>query len=155
MQLVLLRHADAETVATSDDARPLSEKGRNQAKRVGRFCLEHDIRPDLVLASPLVRTRETARIVSMELGCETVTEAFLTSGATPSEMLDGLRGYRFERLMIVGHEPDFSEAIGCLIGLIDPSCLKIRKATLAIVDIAATEQGCGQLQFLIPARLMS
>ena len=90
----------------------------------------------------------------MELGCETVTEAFLTSGATPSEMLDGLRGYRFERLMIVGHEPDFSQLAATLLGLPDSAALRIRKATLVGLDVETFRPGCARLEFFIPARLV-
>ena len=154
MQLLLLRHADAETVAPSDEARPLSDKGRNQAKRLGRFCGEHDIRPEIILASPLLRTRETAKIVAMELGCEIVTESFLSSGATPPEIFDGLRGYRFDRVMIVGHEPDFSHLAATLLGLPDSAALRIRKATLVGLEVETFRPGCARLEFFIPARLV-
>ena len=55
MLLYLLRHADADTPAPSDDARPLSEKGIDQAKKVARFCEAHDMQLSLILTSPLRR----------------------------------------------------------------------------------------------------
>ncbi len=40
MQLFLLRHAEAEPYAASDEKRTLTEKGSKQAESVGKFCLE-------------------------------------------------------------------------------------------------------------------
>ena len=59
-----------------------------------------------------------------------------------------------ESVMVVGHEPDFSETIAYLLGLPDPDALKIRKTSLTAVQIGKIEPGKGQLQFLVPARLM-
>ena len=64
MQLYLLRHADADTDAPTDDARPLSEKGIAQAKKVARFCEAHEMHLSLILTSPLRRAHETARPVA-------------------------------------------------------------------------------------------
>ena len=37
MQVYFLRHADADTPAEKDEARALSSKGIEQAKKVGKF----------------------------------------------------------------------------------------------------------------------
>jgi len=49
----LLRHADANTEAATDDARPLSQKGISQARKVGRFCKDHNLKPDVIITSPV------------------------------------------------------------------------------------------------------
>lgn len=154
MQLLLLRHANADTQAASDDARALSEKGRAQAKRMGKYCRDHAICPEIILTSPLLRARETAEIVNAELGCELVTEAFLTSGASPTTILDGLRAFRFDSIMIVGHEPDFSQLAASLIGLPDPGALRFRKAALLGLELETLRPECAQLEFLIPVKLV-
>ena len=154
MQLYLLRHADADTPAPTDEARMLSEKGRAQARRVGKFCRENDILPEVVLTSPLVRAEETARIVAREIECEVVIEPFLGSGASPTSLLDGLRAYRFESMMIVGHEPDFSQLAATLLGIPDPVALRIRKASLAGLEVEAFRPACARLDFLIPAKYL-
>ena len=154
MQLLLLRHADANTQAPTDEARALSEKGSNQAKRMGRFCCDRGICPEIILTSPLLRAQETAKIVARELGCETVTEAFLASGASPAAILDGLRAYRFDSIMIVGHEPDFSQLAASLIGLPDAAALRFRKAALAGLEVETFRPDCARLEFLIPAKLV-
>ena len=60
----LLRHAhagDPERWTGDDSLRPLSEKGRRQAERLGRLLAGHDEAPDLFITSPRVRAAQTAR----------------------------------------------------------------------------------------------
>lgn len=60
--LLLLRHAKAvrpERSAGSDIERPLATRGRVDAAAAGRWLTEHGYRPDLVLCSTAVRTRQT------------------------------------------------------------------------------------------------
>jgi len=157
MTIGFLRHAEAEDGAGTDFERRLTPKGIEQAEKVGKFCLRNGLLPDLIVTSPVVRARQTAGIVAGKTGCDLVEERWLACGMDPGDCLREIAAYsQMSFVLLVGHEPDFSEAIARLIGLIDPSCLKIRKAMLAIVDLASTDdEGCGQLQFLIPARLMS
>ena len=156
MTIGFLRHAEAEDVAASDFGRRLTTKGLEQAAKVGKFCMRNGFVPDLIITSPVVRARQTAEIVAETTECELVEGSWLACGMEAADCFKEIAALSQKNFVIlVGHEPDFSEVIGCLIGLIDPSCLKIRKASLTVVDIAATEQGCGQLQFMIPARLMS
>ena len=156
MTIGFLRHAEAEDGQGSDYDRKLTPKGIEQAAKAGKFCERHGLVPDLIITSPVVRARQTAKIVAEATGSDLIEERWLACGMETSDFLQEIAAYSHKNfVLLVGHEPDFSEAIGCLIGLIDPSCLKIRKATLAVIDIAAANQGCGQLQFLVPARLMS
>ena len=156
MTIGFLRHAEAEDVAGSDYKRRLTPKGLEQAAKVGKFCLRNGFVPDLIITSPVVRARQTAEIVAAATECELVEGSWLACGMEAAECFKEIRALPHKDLVfLVGHEPDFSEAIGSLIGLIDPSCLKIRKASLAVLDLAELKAGCGQLQFLIPARLMS
>jgi phosphohistidine phosphatase len=156
MTIGFLRHAEAESASGSDFDRKLTTKGLDQAEKAARFCLRNSLVPDLIITSPVVRARQTAVIVAATTGCDLIVGEWLACGMEPGDFLKEIAAYsRKNFVLLVGHEPDFSDAIACLIGLIDPSSLKIRKASLTIVEIAAPHQGCGQLQFLIPARFMS
>jgi phosphohistidine phosphatase len=156
MTIGFLRHAEAEDVSESDYGRNLTPKGIDQADKVANFCLRHDLVPDLIITSPYARARQTAQRVAGALECDLIEGRWLSCGMEPGDFLRQMAAFSGKNfVLLVGHEPDFSHAIACLVGLIDPSCLKIRKASLTIVDIAAPDQGCGQLQFSIPARLMS
>lgn len=155
MQLLLLRHADAESSAPTDDLRALSDKGRQQAKRVARFCKERGLQPDLILTSPFLRAEETARIVGEELKSERVLSAFLAAGMMPSAAIEELRTcQRLDCVMLVGHEPDLSSLAGALLGAGNPGALRMRKATLAGLNVEALTLGGAQLEFLIPAKMV-
>jgi len=156
MQLLLLRHADAATSARTDDLRPLSDKGQQQAQRVARFCKERKLQPDIILSSPFLRTEETAVVVAKELECEMVLSAFLASGMMPSAAMEELRAYmRFECVLLVGHEPDLSALAGTLLGAGNPGAVRMRKATLAGLAVDSLTPGGAHLEFLVPAKIMS
>ncbi|MEI6350389.1 MAG: phosphohistidine phosphatase SixA [Verrucomicrobiota bacterium] len=155
MQLLLLRHADAVPSAPSDDLRTLSDKGRAQAKRIGRFCHEHELKPDLILTSPFRRAEDTARIVATELKSEATVAGFLSPGMSPATAVEALMAYqRLDSVMLVGHEPDLSLLASRLLDLVDNSAIRFRKATLAGIDIPTLRPGGGELDFLIPAKLV-
>ncbi len=156
MKLYFLRHANADTKAATDDERPLSEKGIAQAKRAGRFCREKGILPEIILSSPLVRARETAEnYVSENPGGLLEFVEFLASGMRPEDGLDALKDYaKFESVMIVGHEPDFSVLAAHLLGLPDNANITIRKGSLTLLDVPLLRAGKAALEYSLPCRLM-
>lgn len=155
MIIGFLRHAEAEESAGSDFERKLTAKGLEQAERVGKFCLRNGLLPDLVLTSPVVRARQTAGIFSRLTGCDLAAEHWLACGMSPEDCLREISAFLSrDFILLVGHEPDFSHTISLLAGLGNPLALKIRKASLTVLEISGAKAGAGQLQFLIPARLM-
>jgi phosphohistidine phosphatase len=154
MNLYLLRHADANTEANTDDARPLSEKGVAQAKRVASFCVAHGIEIELVLSSPIRRAHETAVILAKELKAEIEVVPWLACGAHPETVVRELRKYRdCESVALVGHEPDFSEIAAHLLGLPSPESIRIRKASLTLLELDSIRAKTACLQFSVPCRL--
>jgi phosphohistidine phosphatase len=155
MLLYLLRHADADTPAASDDARALSEKGIAQAKKVARYCDAHHMQLSLVLTSPLRRAHETAQPVAEALRAELLIAPWLASGMHPQLALEELRAYRSQSsVMLVGHEPDFSQLIAHLLGLPTNNAIHIRKASLTLLDLAVFRAGAASLLFSLPCKLM-
>jgi phosphohistidine phosphatase len=156
MYIYLLRHAEAETDAPRNELRALTNKGRNQAQKVGRFCLEHRIAPDVVLTSPLVRAEETARIVAEKLDLANLVcvESFLREGMAPAAAFSGLREYRDKvSVLLVGHEPDFSSLASELVGTSSHS-IHMRKATLLKVQTPTLEPRTGVIEFLLPVKFL-
>jgi phosphohistidine phosphatase len=156
MELYLLRHAHAGDPAkwTGDDGdRPISPKGRGQAERLGRLLAAIEFKPDAILTSPLVRAEQTARIVADALGRKVRVDDRLAAGfdlvrlrALVDEAGDA------ERIVVVGHDPDFTELLADLTGA--PS-ITLRKGTLARVDVdGAIESGAGILRWLVPPDLL-
>ncbi len=72
--LIIARHGNTfgpGDVVTRVGARtdlPLVESGREQAAAIGRYLKEHKLIPDVVYASTLQRTQETAQIAIKESG---------------------------------------------------------------------------------------
>lgn len=155
MDLFLLRHADANTEATTDDARKLSDKGESQARKVARFIGGNELEPDLILTSPVRRAHDTAKIVAEELGVELITVPWAACGMHPETAVEELRAYvKFDRVILVGHEPDFSLLATHLLGLRDPAQLRIRKASLTFIELTAFAPGAARLQWSVPCRFM-
>jgi phosphohistidine phosphatase len=155
IELCLLRHAHAGDGASwvgDDEVRPLTEKGRRQAERLGRLLTAAGYLPDVVLASPLARARETAEIVADVLGLRARIEPRL---GEPLDLptLDAILAAAGEprRPILVGHDPDFSELVSELTG----APIAMRKGTLARIDVARPlEPGAGDLRWLVPPDLL-
>jgi len=155
--LYLLRHAHAgDPMKWHDDdsLRPLSEKGRRQAERLGRLLGRAEGAPDRVVTSPLVRAEQTARIVAEALGVELVVDRRLAGPLDPALVADiVLAAGPAERPCIVGHDPDFSELLGELTGT---SPIPMRKGTLARIDFGGgIATGRGTIGLLIPADVLA
>lgn len=154
-ELCLLRHAhagDSTTWEQADELRPLTEKGRRQSERVGRLLATAGFASDMVLTSPLVRARETAEIVGDVLGVRVREEPRLGEPmdlAMLDAVLDDAGNPR--RVLIVGHDPDFSEIVSELVG----ASIAMRKGTLARIDVERPlEPGSGDLRWLVPPDLL-
>ena len=156
MIVYFLRHAEAEPDARRDFDRELTVKGLEQAEKAGKFFARNGLLPDLIITSPVVRARQTARIVAQRLGdIDLVEEPWLACGMRPETCLRELGNYANKpAVLVVGHEPDFSQAIASLIGLHDPGNLHVRKASLTAISMPTIAPGAATMEFLVPARLM-
>ena len=120
-----LRHGDAEE-GTDDFARRLTAKGERQSRDAGATLAALGVALDLCLTSPRVRARETARLACEPLGVEVVVDERLQGGRfDPEELAVGL-----DNVLLVGHEPDFSDAIAELTG----GRVDMKKGGLAAVE---------------------
>ena len=123
----LLRHGDAEDGEGKPDAeRELTEKGERQSRAAGEALRELGVELDVCLTSPKVRARRTAELACEPLGVKVEEDDRLTGGDfDPLEVAAG-RG----EVMLVGHEPDFSQAVALVTG----SRVKMKKGGLAAID---------------------
>ncbi len=152
LSLYLLRHADAgnpEEWHESDDVRPLSEKGRLQAERLGLFLADNGFEPDVIVSSPKLRAVETARLVATPLGLPVVVRDELGEPldlAAVDRLLDAIGSP--SRPLLVGHDPDFTMLVSELIGVGE---LPVKKGALVRVDTGLPlRSGRGTLRWLIP-----
>jgi phosphohistidine phosphatase len=155
--LHLLRHAHAGDPARwhgDDDVRPLSDKGRSQAEQVAKLLAKVGDAPDLFITSPKVRALETAEIVAKALKVEVVVDRRLAGPLDPDLVTDILLAAGpAQRPCIVGHDPEFSELLGELVGT---GAIPMRKGALARVDFDGPDVagGRGTLRYLIPPELI-
>jgi|SRR5271154_674030 len=121
-QLWLLRHAEAEPHGARADAqRRLTERGEGQARVAGLALLAFDTRFEAVLFSPKVRARRTAELAVEKWSAEErgslQAHAPLASGFDAAQAIDVMSAMSADgRLLLVGHEPDFSGIVGDLTG---------------------------------------
>ncbi len=113
MQIVLVRHADAEpesSTTLADFGRALTPLGRRQARDTAVWLASSLTAPlHLFLTSPLVRTVQTAEICAGALPGATVAVAeALRSGQTTMSQLALVREL-VSSTALVGHEPNMSE----------------------------------------------
>jgi len=156
MLLHLLRHADAGDWSTwegPDAARPLSEKGRGQSKRLGRFLADLQFQPDLLITSPKVRAVETAEIVAGCLDASLAVDDRLGDSLDLDVIEAILEGHgNPEGPILVGHDPDFSELVAVLCGA---ARVPMRKGSLARIEVGRPMQpGGGTLRWLVPPDLL-
>ena len=156
MKLLLLRHAEAEPHSAADFSRKLTEKGESQARKVGKFCAEHKLVPDVIFTSPLCRAEQTARLAAHEMdGVEVIVAQWLASGMQPEDALEELRALkRFQSIMIVGHEPDFSMLASALLGITHSSGVNVRKSSLICLAVDFPRKGSATLDFSVPVKFM-
>jgi len=124
--LWILRHARAAD-GQPDAARPLTERGREQARAVGAGLAALGVRLDACLASPRVRAQETAQLVCEPLGVPVHEARELGGGPFDPRALAAGFG---DDVLLVGHNPDVAQAIADLTG----ARVHMGTATLAGVE---------------------
>ncbi|MGB0774796.1 MAG: phosphohistidine phosphatase SixA [Akkermansiaceae bacterium] len=151
MNLLLIRHAQAENFAMSDADRALTEKGRDQARRVGEFLAAQGLTPEITLSSPYTRARQTAEIFCESADAEApVIEPWLACGMRPGDALAELASYaEFKSIAICGHNPDFAMLAEWLLGS-QAGGVHVRKASIIhFSNVRPPVQG-GYLEMMLP-----
>jgi phosphohistidine phosphatase len=141
VELYLIRHGIAANRGDEypdDTKRPLTARGMARVKKQTAALAKLGVRIDLVLTSPLVRTRQTAEIVAAGLPSKpsiTNTDA-LAPGGSYNMVIDELSKYaRRSHIALVGHEPGIGELAGRLIGSRTP--IPFRKGAVCRIDVDA------------------
>jgi phosphohistidine phosphatase len=155
-ELRLLRHADAgdpEAWTRPDDERPLSEKGRKHAERLGRLLATTKDRPEVFITSPKVRAHQTAELAAAAADTRIVVDDRL-GGPLDLVTIERIVADAGSpaRPVLVGHDPDFSEVLAELIGIGE---LPMKKGAYARIDIDPPfRAGTGLLRYLLPPDLV-
>ncbi len=146
-QLWLLRHGEAEPHDARPDAdRRLTDRGREQSRIAGCALAALKAQVHLCFTSPKVRARDTAVLACEALGVEAIDHAALFAGFDVADALEllGAAGPD-QRLLVVGHEPDFSQVVHDLTG----GRIDLKKGGIAAVRLDGTR---GELIVLLRPR---
>jgi phosphohistidine phosphatase len=153
--LLLLRHAKSsrDDISLRDIDRPLEDRGRRDAPRMGELLKERGPLPDMVISSPAVRARETAELFTAAAGLnfglrfdEKIYDA------TSADLLKVIRHIpdKSSCAMLVGHNPGFEDLVSRLTG----SHKNMPTAALACIEFKIkswddVEDGQGNLLWLL------
>lgn len=159
-RLLILRHAksDWDVDYGEDHDRPLAGRGRKAARAMGRFIGLAHLVPELAITSSAVRADSTLKL-AMQAGdwkCP-VESTPRFYGANTADVLELLAERSDEEsILIVGHDPTWSDVVHALTG----ASVRMATATLVAVDFefrswSSIRPNAGQLALVIPPRLLT
>jgi phosphohistidine phosphatase len=159
LELYLIRHgiaADRGEEYPDDSKRPLTSAGIKRLQREARALDALDVAFDHIIASPLLRTKQTADVLAECLKSKpaVTTSDSLAPAGTPAAVIQELgRHMRKGRIALVGHEPNIGELAGRLIGARVP--LEFKKGGICRIDFDVfPPKGTGQLRWFVPPRML-
>ena len=168
LRLLLFRHAKtARESGGGDHDRPLTKRGEEDSRRIGRYLGDEQLLPDLAIASDSRRTRQTLDIALKAANQHPQTRldraVYLAEAHT---LLDVIRRTPPEvrALMIIGHAPGMADLATLLTGFGDRYAFarmsaKFPTSGLAVLDFPVErweevkEHGGRLDRFVTPAAL--
>lgn len=135
----MLRHGVAEegNAHIPDAERALTNEGRRKLRQALESAYAAGLAPSLILTSPLKRAVQTAEIAKdvLKYKNQLFRTKALAPGATVEQVWDEVRVHRDERsLLLVGHNPLFSELSGYLLGSNDLQ-VDFKKGAILRIDV--------------------
>ena len=159
LELYLIRHgvaADRGSDYPDDSKRPLTSDGISRLRKSAKALAELDVDFDQIIASPLVRTKQTADIFAQALPSNpsVVLSDSLAPAGTPSAVFQELgKHMRRARIALVGHEPNLGELAARLIGARTP--IEFKKGAICRIDFEVfPPKGLGVLRWLVTPRML-
>jgi phosphohistidine phosphatase len=161
MELILMRHGIAEEREDfakknlEDHLRPLTMKGRKRIQKISMQLRDWVDEIDLIVASPFVRSRQTAELASqIFIDTKVVESAELVPSSPPQAFKRWLQalGDSHQRIMAVGHEPQLSVLATYLMTSQLEPVLELKKGGILCLEIASFKTvapGTAKLLWLI------
>lgn len=146
MQLLILRHGEAEPMLADDAGRELTERGRAQVAWICKQRATELARVRSIWASPFVRTQQTAGIVADHLALPVTTEPLLIGDTSPQRVVDALQQAGDFPLLLVSHQPLVGSLLNGLCG--SGNAHPMGTASLACLEADVWASGCAELNWL-------
>jgi phosphohistidine phosphatase len=165
MNLYFLRHGvavDRDLQSFPDDSlRPLTLKGEDRVRIVCDAIHALEISFDAILASPYLRTRQTAEIVVTDLKLRRALEIReeLAPDGDPKALMRHINRLPAtpEHVLLIGHEPYLSELLSQLISGHPDGAIDLKKNGLARVEVSGRLKygRCAVLNWLLTPRQLA
>jgi phosphohistidine phosphatase len=113
--LILVRHAKSsrDDPTLADRERPLNKRGLHDAPAMGKRLASRHGKLDLIRSSPALRALTTAQLIADEIDYKreniVVDERLYASSAENLLAIVRALDDKLDRIMLVGHNPEFSE----------------------------------------------
>lgn len=143
LQLLVFRHAKAAREQGLDDHdRPLTDRGRRNARAIGAWLAQENFVPDLALISDAKRTRQTFNLArtafSNRMRVVIDPDLYLASEAALLVTLRGT-GEGPKRVLLCGHNPGLHDFTTALVGSANRDALELFRggfptAAIAVLD---------------------
>ena len=137
-----------------DEDRSLTADGHEKTKRAARGLEQIFAEADTLFASPLLRAMQTALWLTKMYGDRLkiqVTDALLP-GADPARLADLIAGQDGRNVIVVGHEPNLTDAFAHLVGIKSSLRADLKKA--GCIGIRLDESGKGTLEWMLAPRML-
>lgn len=115
-ELLILRHGKSDWESELNDFhRPLKDRGKRGAQRMGVWLAQHDLQPDYVVSSPAERAIVTAEkcCKAMGLGVDHIHADMRVYGAGTEMLVATLADCpdNAKRVLLVGHNPGLEDLL--------------------------------------------
>lgn len=160
--IIFFRHgkSDWNAVSGRDHDRPINTRGKRDSARMGQLLADAGYVPDRIVTSSAVRARETLKraVDGGEWGDVSTLVTDDLYEASPERVLTVIRTQenQWSRLLLVGHEPTWSQMISRCIG---GGAVKVSTATMARIDFQTPTWedvafGQGTLRWLVAPKAL-
>lgn len=151
MNLYLLRHGEAESVASTSEGRQLTEAGHEEVWNVARQFASRHLKLDRCFVSPALRAQQTAATFLDQFfhppEPETLPE--LDASQRAAQIMAVLKDEVSENILLVSHNPLLSELLALLTdGNIDQMHI-LETGNLACVSLEIVGLGMGTCNLIL------
>jgi len=159
LNLVLMRHGEAESSAPTDAQRRLTGRGRDMVNahciRLKSKLLKSQLEISRIMTSPYVRAQQTAELaqaVLSEGGREVRVEIWdqVTPNGKNEIVAKQLSDLEDSSVLLVTHQPFISHFIAYLIGADSSRSVVMQTASIVMIQQEVVMPGAGSLEWVFP-----
>lgn len=149
MNVLILRHGQAEGYAQTDAQRNLTERGLRDTEQAGKCLQSLGLEFDDVWVSPYVRTQQTAeQVLKSYPELEVNTQDIFTPESDPKAAFDAIKHSGLDNLLIISHQPLVGELVALLAEPKISYQSPMSPATMAFIHNEHMLPACGELLWL-------